>query len=189
MEPSALVREQMAAPRPPETPVVMGRDSRGLYPEIVPDRAIVARIRRVDPRWRVEFDRVRGRFVLFHDHPGYAPQSLRIKEGPRGFPRSVSDPTFTVKTKAGGFQPLDERTIARVEMAAWLERKCKSAADFDAEIDRIMEEERDAAEEKVRQENLAWGQENAKHLARGLVGDYEKPTPRDPKIYSIPKRA
>lgn len=161
-------REESAAAQ--ETPLFLERrDSRNLYPEIATPHEIVRKIKRVDPRWRVEWNRVRGRWFLYHDHERFGPAQTA---------------TLVVQDRDQRYMPLDHRVVRRIEFGAWCERNGWSVEKFDKVLqensDRLDEQYEEAKSEWRR----AWLRENyqgiRQHFADGTFYDPD-PIP-DPKV-------
>lgn len=142
------------------------RPESGLFPDLSPDPVMVQKIKRIDPRWRVEWHRGLGRFCLYHDHEHYGRAQV---------------PTLVVQTADGKYMPLDERTVRQVEFGAWAARNFRDTTDFDECLDRMLEAREEAIEEHNANERRRWVKAHAKQIYRNICdGTFFDPAPVAP---------
>ena len=142
------------------------RDERGLFPELTPDPVIVRKIKRIDRRWRVEWHRGLGRFVLFHDHEHYGRATV---------------PTMIVQTADKKYLPLDDRTVKQIEFGAWAERNFRDPCEFDEFLEKMLEAREEAVERHNSEQRKLWLRKHAKQIYQSICdGTFHDPTPEPP---------
>lgn len=151
-----------------ETPGFLERrDSRGLYPDVQPDPSIVRKIQRIDPRWRVQFNRKRGRWCLYHVHERF------------GVPKY---PTKVLQGEHREYRPLDMSVVREIEIGAYLERNSVSPEDFDEKLHQLREAHAAREQAQITEDRKDWLRDRRKGLQRGLeTGDFWRKRPDPPK--------
>lgn len=158
---SARSRERAEAPG-----FLERRDERGLFPELAPDPTIVRKIKRIDRRWRVEWHRGLGRFVLFHDHERFGRAQV---------------PTVVVQTPDKKFLPLDDRVVRQVEFGAWAERNFRDPCEYDEFLERLAEAREEAIEQHNAEQRKLWLRKHAKQIYQSICdGTFYDETPEPP---------
>ncbi len=144
------------------------RDSRGLFPELFPPQEIVNAIRRIDPRWRIEWNRILGRWCMFHDHERFGKAKMV---------------THVVQTSDRKYLPLDHRTVSRVAWGAYAERNGYDPVAVDEAIQTLINDRDEAIEQHNSDRRRDWLKANARginqHMRDGTFFDPD-PEPARP---------
>lgn len=164
-----MLFEQAASPQTIGSGLELPRDSRGFYPERYADPRIVRRLKSLNRHAELEWDRGRGRWVLYDMAPEYVQYPWL-----RGVPNWVRPYLYehgvllqeanalvcTWQYPDGSYRPLSSDLVRDYEIALWrirtyegYQRHAQSAADaavdFDKELDARREALRQAEVEKV----------------------------------------
>lgn len=174
--------------------LLVGKDSRGLYPEHVPDRVILRQLKALNPRLRVLWNRLRGRFEVHEaTDDGYV-QTIAVYE-------RANDPivehrygpdtlAFTVESPGGRYQPLDHRVVSRLRLATYMANVSKSAEDYDAKMAEAREALIAAREEDEADDRKAMLREDFSRFKRswdeGTFFSDQFKAEKAPTVYSLP---
>lgn len=170
------------------------RDSRGFYPEKYADPALLRRLKALDPFAEVQWDRVKGRWVLYSFDPRYTKFPWF-----RGVPEHVK-PTEFQETNAlvctwqhpdGSFRELGPDLVRQYEICLWRMRFYGGdAADYDREII----ERGDALRQKAIEQVYADARQDMKERFWHIKANADKNIYSDPvkepekKIFSFVSR-
>ena len=105
------------------------RDSRGLYPGLIPDQRIVRKLKRIWPYAHVEWDREMGRWRLYDMRPKFKKREALV---------------CTVQNADGSYRNLDDRLVEQYAICVWLMRHAEGRTEGEAaqEFDRKLEKAR-----------------------------------------------
>lgn len=170
------------------------RDSRGFYPEQYADPRIVRALKQIDRDAHLEWDRERGRWVLYNLNREYIrfPELAGVPNYARPLPlREVDALVVTWQYPDGSYRPLSFELVRQYQIAVWRQQFFRNAAQYD---DEILKRQKEAIEqEKERLHAEARGQltERYWHIkANADKGIYHDPVKvREPKIFSLPTGA
>jgi len=180
----------------------MPRDSRGLYPERYADRSIVRSLRALSRHASLEWDRERGRWVLYDLNPAYV-QHPDLKGTPNwARPPALRESGALVATwqyPDGAYRPLSMELVREFERALWrmrryqgLRRQAESASQAAADFDRELEERREALRQAEVEKVYARAREDMESRYRFIKANADKNIYDDPvkaperKIISLP---